>query len=62
MLARSISTRSKEKRLIDKIHHTVERLQSLEREIVKLERRADASKGDHAAEARQGAANSAQRN
>ncbi len=51
--ARSIDFHSLErKRLIDKIHHTVERLQSLEREIVKLERRADASKGDHAAEAR----------
>jgi RNA polymerase primary sigma factor len=51
--ARSIDFHSLErKRLIDKIHHTVERLQSLEREIAKLERRADASKGDHAAEAR----------
>jgi RNA polymerase primary sigma factor len=51
--ARSIDFHSLErKRLIDKIHHTVERLQSLEREIVKLERRADASKGEHAAEAR----------
>ncbi|HWF13160.1 MAG TPA: RNA polymerase sigma factor RpoD [Candidatus Acidoferrales bacterium] len=51
--ARSIDFHSLErKRLIDKIHSTVERLQSLEREIVKLERRADASKGDHAAEAR----------
>src|ERR1700686_1863925 len=38
------------KRLIGKIRGTVERLQSLEREIIKLERRADASKGDHAAE------------
>jgi RNA polymerase primary sigma factor len=51
--ARSIDFHSLErKRLIDKIHHTVERLQALEREMVKLERRADASKGDHAAEAR----------
>ncbi len=42
--ARSIDFHSLErKRLIDKIHNTVERLQSLEREIVKLERRADAS-------------------
>jgi len=40
------------KRLIDKIHETVERARSLEREIAKLERRADASKGDHAAEVR----------
>jgi RNA polymerase primary sigma factor len=52
-LARSIDFHSLErKRLIDKIHHTVERLQALEREVVKLERRADASKGEHAAEAR----------
>ncbi len=52
-LARSIDFHSLErKRLIDKIRNTVERLQSLEREIVKLERRADASKGEHAAEAR----------
>jgi RNA polymerase primary sigma factor len=51
--ARSIDFHALErKRLIDKIHHTVERLQSLEREIVKLERRADASKGENAAEAR----------
>ena len=34
------------KRLIDKMRHTVERLQSLERETGKLERRAEASKGD----------------
>jgi RNA polymerase primary sigma factor len=40
------------KRLINKMRHTVERLQSLEREAGKLERRADASKGDTAAEAR----------
>ncbi len=40
------------KRLINHIRHTVERLQSLEREAGKLERRADASKGDTAAEAR----------
>jgi RNA polymerase primary sigma factor len=40
------------KRLIDKLRHTVERLQSLEREAGKLERRADVSKGDNAAEAR----------
>jgi RNA polymerase primary sigma factor len=52
-LVRSIDFHALErKRLIDKIHHTVERLQSLEREIVKLERRADASKGEHAAEMR----------
>jgi RNA polymerase primary sigma factor len=40
------------KRLIDTIRHTVERLQSLEREAGKLERRADVSKGENAAEAR----------
>jgi RNA polymerase primary sigma factor len=52
-LARSIEFHPFEKkRLIDKIRHTVERLQSLEREAGKLERRADASKGDNAAEAR----------
>ena len=52
-LARSIEFHALEKkRLIDKIRHTVERLQFLEREARKLERRADASKGDNAAEAR----------
>jgi RNA polymerase primary sigma factor len=40
------------KRLIDTIRHTVERLQSLEREAGKLVRRADVSKGENAAEAR----------
>ena len=40
------------KRLIDKMRHTVERLQSLEREAGSLERRVDAAKGDDAAEAR----------
>ena len=52
-LARSIDFNPFErKRLIDKMRHTVERLQSLEREAGKLERRADISKGDTAAEAR----------
>jgi RNA polymerase primary sigma factor len=52
-LVRSIEFHALEKkRLIGKIRLTVERLQSLEREITKLERRVDASKGDHAAEAR----------
>jgi RNA polymerase primary sigma factor len=52
-LARSIEFHLFEKkRLIEKIRHTVVRLQSLEREAGKLERRADASKGDNAAEAR----------
>jgi RNA polymerase primary sigma factor len=40
------------KRLIDKIHQTVERVHSLEREIGKLERRVDASKAEVQAEAR----------
>ena len=40
------------KRLVDKMRGTVERLQSLERESVRLERRADVSKGENAAEAR----------
>jgi RNA polymerase primary sigma factor len=40
------------KRLIDKMRGTVERLQSLEREAGRLERRADMAKGDVAAEAR----------
>jgi RNA polymerase primary sigma factor len=40
------------KRLIDNIRQTVERMQALERESVKLERRVDASKGDVQAEAR----------
>ncbi len=40
------------KRLVDKMRGTVERLQSLEREAGRLERRADVSKGDNAAEAR----------
>src|ERR1700704_5467730 len=40
------------KRLIDKMRGTVERLQSLEREAGRLERRADVAKGDVAFEAR----------
>jgi RNA polymerase primary sigma factor len=40
------------KRLIDKMRGTVERLQSLEREAGRLERRADVAKGEVAAEAR----------
>jgi len=43
---------SEKKRLIDKIHQTVERVQFLEREIGKLERRVDASKADVQAAAR----------
>lgn len=52
-LARSLEFHLLEKkRLIEKIRNTVERLQSLEREAGKLERRADVSKGENAAEAR----------
>ena len=52
-LVRSIDFHPIEKkRLIGKIRSTVERIQSLEREVSKLERRAEASKGDNAAEAR----------
>ena len=52
-LARSIEFTPRErKRLIDHLRNTVERLQSLEREAGKLERRADISKGDSATEAR----------
>jgi RNA polymerase primary sigma factor len=52
-LARSLEFNPLErKRLIDKLRHTVERLQALERETGKLERRADVAKGDTAAEAR----------
>jgi RNA polymerase primary sigma factor len=40
------------KRLIDKMRGTVERLQALEREAGRLERRVDVAKGDVAAEAR----------
>ena len=50
---RSIHFKERErKRLIDLVRHTVEHLQSLERESVRLERRANASRGDAAAEAR----------
>jgi len=52
-LARSIEFNPHErKRLIERMRHTVERLQSLEREAGKLERRADVSKGETASEAR----------
>jgi RNA polymerase primary sigma factor len=40
------------KRLVDKMRGTVERLQALEREAGRLERRADVAKGEVAAEAR----------
>jgi RNA polymerase primary sigma factor len=53
LLIRSIDFNLLEKkRLIDKMRHTVERLHSLEREAGRLERRAEAAKGDTAAEAR----------
>ncbi len=53
LLVRSIDFNLLEKkRLIDKMRHTVERLHSLEREAGRLERRADAARGDVAAEAR----------
>jgi RNA polymerase primary sigma factor len=52
-LVRSIDFNPMEKkRLMDNIRHTVERLHSLEREVVRLERRADAAKGETASEAR----------
>jgi RNA polymerase primary sigma factor len=52
-LARSIEFHPAErKRLINGIRNTVERLQSLERETGKLERRADLAKGETATEAR----------
>ncbi|MGH9494731.1 MAG: RNA polymerase sigma factor RpoD [Candidatus Sulfotelmatobacter sp.] len=53
-LVREIALKlSEKKRLIDKIRNTVERVQFLEREIGKLERRVLASKADIQAEARQ---------
>src|SRR2546425_1995024 len=52
-LVRSIDFNPREKkRLIDKMRHTVKRLHSLEREAGRLEHRADAAKGETAAEAR----------
>jgi RNA polymerase primary sigma factor len=48
--ARSVEFNTRERdRLIAKLRQTVERLHSLEREVGKLERRADLSKGDAAA-------------
>jgi len=53
LLVRSIDFREKEKkRLVDLLRHTVERLHTLEREAARLERRAKASHGDSAVEAR----------
>jgi RNA polymerase primary sigma factor len=52
-LVRSIDYNPFEKkRLIDRLRLTVERLQMLEREALKLERRAEVSKGETAADAR----------
>jgi RNA polymerase primary sigma factor len=52
-LARSLELNLPERnRLIEKMRSTVERLQSLEREAVRLERRASVTKGDNAAQAR----------
>ncbi|HEV2386695.1 MAG TPA: RNA polymerase sigma factor RpoD [Candidatus Acidoferrales bacterium] len=52
-LIRSIDFNLQEKkRLIDRLRQTVERLQALEKEAGKLERRAEVAKGDTASEAR----------
>ena len=52
-LVRSIQFKERErKRLIDLVRHAVERLQVLERESARLERRANAGRGESAAEAR----------
>ena len=52
-LVRSVHFKERErKRLIDLVRHAVERLQSLEREAVRMERRANASRGEAAVEAR----------
>jgi RNA polymerase primary sigma factor len=54
LLVRSIGFNPRErKRLIDIVRQTVERLNTLEREAVRLERRVDASRGDVAAGARE---------
>jgi RNA polymerase primary sigma factor len=52
-LVRSVHFKERErKRLIDLVRHTVERLQALEHESVRLERRANASRGEAAVEVR----------
>jgi RNA polymerase primary sigma factor len=54
LLVRSIGFNPRErKRLIDTVRQTVERLNTLERDAVRLERRVDASRGDVAAGARE---------
>jgi RNA polymerase primary sigma factor len=53
LLVRSIEFKERErKRLIDLLRHAVEHLHTLEREAARLERRAHASRGDSAIEAR----------
>jgi RNA polymerase primary sigma factor len=53
LLARSIEFKERErKRLIELLRHTVERLEFLEREAARLERRVKASHGDSSMEAR----------
>ena len=53
LLVRSIDFRERErKRLIDVLRHAVERLQALERESARLERRVHTAQGEHAIEAR----------
>jgi RNA polymerase primary sigma factor len=53
LLVRSIEFKEREKkRLIDKMRDIVERLHALDREITQLERRANSSRGETAAEAR----------
>ena len=52
-LVRTIEFNQREiKRLIELVRHTVERLNSLDREATRLERRAEASRGENAVEAR----------
>jgi RNA polymerase primary sigma factor len=52
-LVRTIEFNQREiKRLIELVRHTVERLNALDREATRLERRAEASRGENAVEAR----------
>ena len=52
-LVRTIEFNQREiKRLIELVRHTVERLNSIDREATRLERRAEASRGENAVEAR----------
>jgi RNA polymerase primary sigma factor len=53
LLVRSIEFNEREKkRMIEVMRHTIERLQTLEREIAQLERRANTGKGEAAVQAR----------